>query len=437
MTSLSGNGALDIRGGRFVVVPSTFSTSKMIPWDNPLFTVKLNGGQLEGTDKQNSVGVGVTLNANLFINNISSAGTPKIGGPNNQTIAGDGNLDWKGLLEKVGGGTITFNKSGVGTFNSDATTALKITNGVVVVTGEGVMGSGTFATTPIAVENNSRTDTHTGYGLQFTTNDTTSGKRYVKTITGTGSTLVGTGVILDPEYIRQGGTLRIDASGSVLMNANGADSQVNVVGALTLAGNSPALWTSKLDLNDNDLLIKSATPAAATAVTATTVDQVKQGRGTGDWTGTNGITSQAAKDSATNNGIEIVALSVVLNSDRPNVNFTGPSEFTTFDGQTVDSNTTIVKYTWQGDANQDGVVDGNDQNQLDFGVAFGMLGWVNGDFNYDGVVDGNDQNLLDFGAAFQSGTLSGGGPTSVPEPASLALLGLGGLLMLKRRNRKS
>ena len=136
------------------------------------------------------------------------------------------------------------------------------------------------------------------------------------------------------------------------------------------------------------------------------------------WAGTNGISSQAAKDSYTNNGIEIVALSVVLNSDRPNVNFTGPAEFTTFDGQTVDGNTTIIKYTWQGDANQDGIVDGNDQNQLDFGVAFGMTGWVNGDFNYNNVVDGNDQNLLDFGVAFQTGTLgaSGGGPTTVPEP---------------------
>ena len=118
-----------------------------------------------------------------------------------------------------------------------------------------------------------------------------------------------------------------------------------------------------------------------------------------------------------------------------------------------DGNTTIVKYTWQGDANQDGIVDGNDQNQLDFGIAFGMLGWVNGDFNYDGVLDGNDLNLLDFGLAFQTGPLGegirtfedsapdsralGSGLIAVPEPASLALLGFGGLLILKRWRRKS
>ena len=195
-------------------------------------------------------------------------------------------------------------------------------------------------------------------------------------------TIASAPVVVD--YVRQA-TLNIGAGGTVTVRPSGSDANVSVVGTLTLAGGPDPNWAGRLDLNDNDLLITSADSTAAPGCPRygrQSGEAGPQRGGTGP--GRRASPAERPRPAIPTPALEIVALSVVLNSERPNVNSTGPAPFTSFDGQTVDGNTTIIKYTWQGDANQDGIVDGNDQNQLDFGVAFGMTGWVNGDFNYDG-----------------------------------------------------
>jgi hypothetical protein len=92
-------------------------------------------------------------------------------------------------------------------------------------------------------------------------------------------------------------------------------------------------------------------------------------------------------------------------------------------------------HTSYGDANLDTYTDFQDfQALLDHWQSSGTgIGWAEADFNGDGVVDFLDfQNLLDYwnpsGWNFA--------PSQTPEPASLSLILLGGLALL-RRSRKA
>ena len=64
----------------------------------------------------------------------------------------------------------------------------------------------------------------------------------------------------------------------------------------------------------------------------------------------------------------------------------------------VASTDVLLKYTYGGDANLDGVVNGDDYSRIDsyFPQQSALtIGWLNGDFNYDGVVNGDDYAIID------------------------------------------
>ena len=74
----------------------------------------------------------------------------------------------------------------------------------------------------------------------------------------------------------------------------------------------------------------------------------------------------------------------------------GSGETALWNDQTIDATTIIVKYTYAGDANMEGVIDGGDYRVIDnFVQVPGAEGYANGDFNYDGVIDGGDYGIID------------------------------------------
>lgn len=232
----------------------------------------------------------------------------------------------------------------------------------------------------------------------------------------------------------------VNAGGRLVFNASQHLKSLTIAGGSVSASGGGLLIATQnlsitqggqLDLEHNDLLIQSDS-ANRTALLSAVQSLVAAAHAGGTWSGS-GITSSAAAADP----LGITALAVLLN-DRGN----GIPFFSNFDGEAVGINDILVKYTYYGDTDLNGVVDASDFFRFDRGLLKGLSGWINGDFNYDGLVDTLDRDLMDWTFLNQGQPLEGIGPMvsfaalSVPEPNTLLLLSLAslGILMPRRRN---
>ena len=208
----------------------------------------------------------------------------------------------------------------------------------------------------------------------------------------------------------------LDNSGQLTI---GRDSVVFVNGALTNTGAA--------DVSGH--LIVQASDSTRDSALVQIANQIKSARNTSPdlWRGV-GVGSSAARD----DGRGMTGLGVILN-DGGTPGSPAPIH-TTFAGQDVNANCILVKYTWNGDANLDGVVNADDYFLTDSGYVSQKGGWHNGDFNYDSTVNADDYFLIDSAYIGQIGTLSGR-IAAVPEPGMLGALGLGMMLLAGRVRR--
>jgi hypothetical protein len=203
-------------------------------------------------------------------------------------------------------------------------------------------------------------------------------------------------LVLNFSSIAVGSGAKLECAGST----DPSQRALLVVTSLSLAGSVNA-WTGTLDLGSDDLdLVNGAL--------STTTNQIAEGFNSGQWNGA-GITSSAAAS----NSSHITALGIMSNSGNAlaGISNTGIYGANTlgglFDGYSPGPTDVLIKYTYYGDANLDGSVDGSDYAQIDNGYLTQASGWFNGDLNYDGVVDGSDYTLMDNaynvqGASFSS-----------------------------------
>ncbi|MGE5610324.1 MAG: lamin tail domain-containing protein, partial [Bacillota bacterium] len=148
-----------------------------------------------------------------------------------------------------------------------------------------------------------------------------------------------------------------------------------------------------LDLADNALILQSS-PQRRIADLAQLSNWIKSACSSdGRWSGT-GLTSSAAQ---ANN---LTGLAIMLNDEN------GTPILTRFAGQSVTENDILVKYTWNGDVDLNGIVDGDDYFLVDSGFITQQDQYRNGDLNLNGVVDGDDYFLIDSAFIAQTGILA-------------------------------
>jgi hypothetical protein len=373
---------------------------------------------------------GITSPATITLDGNQTAGQISFNNTNAYTIA------------PGTGGTLTIDDTG------DASGVNPL---ISVVAGNHVISA------PVALANGITITTATSSGLTISGNITGNGgvtvagtgmvtlggaDTFGSTTVNSGATLLVTGSLAAASTLTDNGKTTFAASKNtgILTRAfagitigNGA--QVTIAAAAVhtnrtlLITASPSLTGSAmLDLTNNDMDIPNGNLATITA-------EIKTGFDGGNWKGA-GITSSAAAAD------HLTALGVILNG----TTYGYAGSLGLFDGSNPAASDVLVKYTYFGDANLDGTVDGSDYTLIDHGFTAHLTGWYNGDFNYDSVVDGSDYTLIDNAFNTQAGSLTttaqiaasfASTTAAVPEPASGWTVAASAVLLAVRCRRSS
>ena len=414
------------------------------------------------------------------------------------------------------GATLVFNRSDSATVSNTITGGLAVRQsgaGTLILSGSNSHNGGTTvnngtlqlgnanalgANTGALNMNGGTLDLH-GYSTNVGVLSGSSGASVTNTVSGTSTlaTTMASGTSTFAGNIANGagavaltkeGTGKLILSGSLSMaglNANNGVvelAQSGSIGAVTVSGSGAMALTAhsgstytvldtsslsitsggSIDLWNNALILRaSGTSENATNLTAVkaSVNAASDGL---KWDGV-GLGSTTAYNEAQPTHTQALALMVYDNSVIKQGSFEGVSGLGYFDGETpVGFNQVLVKLTYLGDFNADGMVNASDYTWLD-GYALGAN--VLGDLNGDGIVNATDYTWLDGSALNQSfGVLaaqpSGSGaqplspmtaaaptttaliaasPEAVPEPGALGMLITGalGLLGFRRKGKRS
>jgi hypothetical protein len=212
-------------------------------------------------------------------------------------------------------------------------------------------------------------------------------------------------------------TLNVIASGTTAITANSSQHlkslALNDTSKLTLSPGGSKLLRTKgltigagaaLDVGDGDVILQS-TAGSKMADWNTLMNLVRTGRNGGRWNGL-GIRSASAAGIASH----ATAVGIVLND-----NGSGATLLSNFNGEAVDANTVLLKYTYYGDRDLDGDIDADDYAGMDTGFAnranpnslvFPHQPWRDGDPNLTNSINSDDYFAIDNAFSNQPTVLS-------------------------------
>jgi hypothetical protein len=170
-------------------------------------------------------------------------------------------------------------------------------------------------------------------------------------------------------------------AGNVRISPNGTDVATSQVGSLTVAGGAT------FDLSNNDAVFTGTPQVEIQSL-------INSARAGGSWNGS-GLTSSSAAAASPKN----TTLGVLSGAEYSAINDN------IFSGVNINATDVLVKYTYYGDTDLNGVVNFDDYSRIDAGFNNNRTGWLNGDFDGSGGVNFDDYALIDLSFNTQSGTL--------------------------------
>jgi hypothetical protein len=149
---------------------------------------------------------------------------------------------------------------------------------------------------------------------------------------------------------------------------------------------------ARLDVADNRLIVAGGAASSTWNGSAYggVLGLVASGYAGGTWDGSGIGTSRATSSGAR------MGLAAMTAADA------GYGARGTFGGQPVAAGDVVIGYTFAGDADLNGRLDGDDYFQIDahLGATGSAVSYHHGDFNYDGTIDGDDYFILDANLGF-------------------------------------